>query len=112
MRARAGDSGRLDVTVNSASRSLSGCTMTFAYWNPALRLQTRLLNPQSGADESVRVRRLGDGALDVRGEPVAAQHWRIEGPAAPLDVWYSVQGDWIGLDAVVAGGRRFSYRLQ
>jgi len=86
--------------------------MTFAYWNPALRQQTRLLNPQSGADERVRVRRIGDGTLNVRGEPVVAQHWRIEGPVAPLDVWYSAQGDWIGLDSTVAGGRTLSYRLQ
>lgn len=111
VRARAADDGRLDVSVNGASRSLAGCTMTFAYWNPALRQQTLLLNPQSGAQERVRVHRLGDGAVDVRGEPVVAQHWRIEGPAAPLDVWYSAQGDWIGLDATVAGGRRLSYRL-
>ncbi|WP_431275889.1 DUF6134 family protein [Variovorax ureilyticus] len=112
VRARPGDNGRLDVTVNGASRSLPGCTMTFAYWNPALRQQTRLLNPQSGVEERVQIHRVGDGALDVRGESVVAQHWRIEGPAAPLDVWYSRQGDWIGLDSTVAGGRRLSYRLQ
>ncbi|MBO9514899.1 MAG: hypothetical protein J7549_12345 [Variovorax sp.] len=111
VRARAGDDGRLDLTVDGTSRALPACTMTFAYWNPALRQQTRLLNPQSGEHERVRFRRLGDGPLNVRGEPVVAQHWRIEGPAAPLDVWYSAKGDWIGLDAVVAGGRRLSYRL-
>ncbi|SEB13745.1 DUF6134 family protein [Variovorax sp. YR216] len=112
VRVRAGGDGRLDVTVNGASRSLSGCTMTFAYWNPALRQQTRLLNPQSGVEERVHIHRVGEGALDVRGEPVVAQHWRIEGPVAPLDVWYSAQGDWIGLDSTVAGGRTLSYRLQ
>ena len=112
VRARVGGDGRLDVTVNGASRSLSGCTMTFAYWNQALWQQTRLLNPQSGVEERVHIHRVAEGVLDMRGEPVVAQHWRIEGPVAPLDVWYSAQGDWIGLDSTVAGGRTLSYRLQ
>ena len=45
-------------------------------------------------------------------ERVAAQQWRLSGAAAPLDLWYSAQGEWIGLDSVVAGGRQLSYRLK
>ncbi|MGJ7506208.1 DUF6134 family protein [Variovorax sp. GT1P44] len=112
VRAQAGKDGRLDVTVGSTTRSLPACTMTFAYWNPALRQQTRLLNAQTGEEERVQIRPLGDSTLEVRGEPVAAQQWRISGPSAPLDLWYSAQGDWIGLDSAVAGGRKLSYRLK
>jgi hypothetical protein len=112
VRAQAGKDGRLDVTVGSITRSLPGCTMSFAYWNPALRQQTKLLNAQTGVEERVQIRRLGDATLDVRGEPIAAHRWRISGPVAPLDVWYSEQGEWLGLDSTVAGGRKLSYRLK
>jgi hypothetical protein len=93
-------------------RALSGCVMSFAYWNPAMRHQSRLLNAQTGKAETVRVSRLGDGPIEVRGQPVAATRWRIEGPPQPIDVWYSAQGEWVGLDSTLEGGRQLTYRLK
>ena len=87
------------------------CTMSFAYWNPAMLAQTRLLNAQTGRIETVQVQAAGAGTLVVAGAPVAAMRYRIVGAAQPIDVWYAANGDWVGLDAVVAGGRKLSYRL-
>jgi hypothetical protein len=88
-----------------------GCLMSFAYWNPALLTQTRLFNPQTGHIDTVQVRAAGNGTLAVRGAPVAATRYRIVSSAPPIDVWYAANGDWIGLDSIVAGGRKLSYRL-
>ena len=41
-------SGESELTV-------SGCMMDFAYWNPNLLTQTRLLNPQTGEIEAVQI---------------------------------------------------------
>ncbi len=106
------DGDALSVKAGSTVQLLKGCVMSFAYWNPAIQTQTRLLNAQTGKAESVQVSRIGGGSVEVRGQPVAATQFRITGPAQPIDVWYSAQGDWIGLDSLVAGGRRLSYRLQ
>ena len=106
------DGDALTIKTASATQSLSGCVMTFAYWNPAIQTQTRLLNAQTGKAESVQVSRAGSGSVEVRGQPVAATRFRITGPAEPIDVWYSAQGEWVGLDSLVGGGRRLSYRLQ
>lgn len=100
------------LQVVDASPDRDACLMTFAYWNPAMRLQTRLLNAQTGKVEVVQVRRFSDDQLQVRGRAVAATSWRISGVAQPIDVWYDADGRWIGLDTVVAGGRRLTYRLQ
>jgi hypothetical protein len=100
------------VRAGSVTESIPGCVMSFAYWNPAIRSQTRLLNAQTGQLESVQVQPVGGGSIEVRGKPVAAAGFRITGPANPIVVWYSEQGEWIGLDSTVAGGRRLSYRLQ
>jgi len=110
----AGDSLSVKVATAAvtATQALSGCVMSFAYWNPAIQTQTRLLNAQTGKAESVQVSRVGSGSVEVRGQPVAATQFRITGPAQPIDVWYSAQGEWIGLDSLVAGGRKLSYRLQ
>ena len=88
-----------------------GCVMSFAYWNPALLTQTRLLNAQTGRIETVQVQPAGASTLAVGGTPVAATRYRIVGAARPIDVWYAANGDWIGLDAFVADGRKLSYRL-
>lgn len=91
---------------------LRGCVMSFAYWNPVMQTQTRLLNAQTGKLESVQIRRGASGSVDVRGKPVEATEFRISGPAQPISVWYTGEGQWVGLDSIVAGGRKLSYRLQ
>jgi Family of unknown function (DUF6134) len=100
------------TTVEVIGEPLKGCAMSFAYWNPAIRTQLRLLNAQTGLFEKVQVTPAGAGSLDVRGTPTPATRWRITGPTNPIDVWYSAQGEWIGLDSTLAGGRKLSYRLQ
>lgn len=102
----------LAVTTAKGTQSLDGCVMSFAYWNPAIRKQERLLNSQSGKLEAVQVSRAGSGTVEVRGQPVAATRWRIATPAQPIDIWYSAEGEWIGLDSTVSGGRKLSYRLK
>lgn len=80
------------------------CLMTFAYWNPAILRQSRLLNPQTGEVEAVRIERIGDGDQPVR--------WRIHTRTNPVDLLLSASGEWIGLDSTLAGGKRLAYRLK
>jgi len=101
----------LRVVAGAATQALTGCVMSFAYWNPAIQTQTRLLNAQTGKLEPVQVSRVGSGSVPVRGQPVAATQFRISGPPQPIDLWYSAQGEWIGLDSTLASGRKLSYRL-
>ena len=102
----------LAVVTDAGRQALKGCVMSFAYWNPAIQRQPRLLNAQTGRSESVQVSRAGGGTVEVRGRQVAATRWRIDGPAQPIDVWYSEQGEWVGLDSMVDGGRKLIYRLK
>jgi len=102
----------LTVQGSPVTQSLKGCVMTFAYWNPAIQARTRLLNVQTGQLETVQIQRVGNGSIEVRGKTVPATGYRLTGPAQPIDLWYSAQGEWIGLDSSVGGGRKLSYRLQ
>jgi hypothetical protein len=90
--------------------SVRGCVMSFAYWNPTLRSQQRLLNSQTGRLESVRIAPLEEGAVELERRPAGATGWRIGGLAQPIVLWYSSEGDWVGLDTRVDGGRMLSYR--
>lgn len=102
----------LAVVTATGTQPLPACTMSFAYWNPAIRTQTQLLNAQTGLLQPVQIQRMEAAAVDVRGRETAATRWRINGPASPVDVWYGADGEWVGLDSSVAGGRTLSYRLK
>jgi hypothetical protein len=86
--------------------------MSFAYWNPqALAMQSRLLDPGTGRIESVAIRPLAAATLEVHGRRVPVTGLRINGLKHPIDLWYS-DGQWVGLDTTVDGGRKLAYRLQ
>ena len=107
---RSGDAN--EITTPAGTTSVPGCLMTYAYWNPALREQKRLLNPQTGKVDAVQVERVASGHVAVAGKDVAATDWRISGGESPVDVWISAQGEWIGLDSLVGGKHRLAYRLR
>ena len=101
-----------EITTHAGTTSEPGCLMTFAYWNPAMREQKRLLNPQTGKVDAVKVERVASGQVTVGGKDVAATDWRVTGGESPVDVWISAQGEWVGLDSMVSNGRhRLTYRL-
>jgi hypothetical protein len=111
-------SGRFELDVRGegplmpAPAAPTGCLVSFAYWNPsALAGQKVLLDPGTGRIQPVEISSpaVVPADLDGHGQPLGGL--RIGGLAQPIDVWYA--GDrWVGLDTVVDGGRRLSYRLR
>ena len=94
-----------------APASPAGCLMSFAYWNPALAEQKRLLDAGSGRIESVVISAPTAVPADLQVEAQPVRGLRIGGLPRPIDVWYA--GDrWVGLDTTVSDGRRLSYRLR
>jgi hypothetical protein len=86
--------------VTAVATAPAGCVMSFAYWHPRMLEQTELLNAQTGALERVAITSLGEG------------RYRITGTPAPIELAYSPDGAWLGLETTVTGERRLSYRLQ
>ena len=89
---------------------IPGCVMTFAYWNPAILEQQRLLNVQTGDYVPVSVDQLGKSTLEVDGRAVAATHYRIATDDNDIELWYSTDHDWLGLRSTTRGGRQLDYR--
>jgi hypothetical protein len=109
VRGKGGDHGLL-VESQTGSASLSGCVMTFAYWNPAMLQQQRLLNTQTGEYIRINVERLGEQTLDMRGRAVPALHYRVRAGERDIELWYSSERDWLGLSSTTRGGRQLHYR--
>jgi len=105
--------------VSTAQRitELDSCVRTFAYWNPQILDATHLLNPQTGEYVPVRVVRLGEDTLAIRGIAQAAERYRLIGDAAGserlrIDLWYSPSREWLALESTTEDGRRLRYQLQ
>ena len=105
------EGGVLAVT-GARSLQLDHCVMTFAYWNPLTLTQSHLLNPQTGEYEAVRIDDLGKEMITVRGVQVSANHYRVNGPKHPINLWYSTSGEWLALESPLDGGRHLTYQLE
>lgn len=106
-----GDAMRVSATGHARTR-YPGCVMSFAYWNPEILRQSRLLNSQTGEYEAIKVTELGAQDIQVHGSAVAAVHYRIDGPKHPIDLWYSANQEWLALESPLDGGRRLRYQLE
>jgi hypothetical protein len=96
------ETGRFRVDGSSGEANLPECVMSFAYWNPAMLDQARLLNTQDGRFLE---------KLTVRGEAQPSFRYRLEAGELRLDLWYSVNREWLALESEVRGGRRLRYEL-
>lgn len=87
------------------------CAMSFAYWNPTFLRATQLLHPQTGELVDVQIARTGEEALRVGNQTIPAQRYTLRGPELRIDLFYSLQGEWLALDAPTKNGRTLRYRL-
>ncbi len=106
------EGGSFVIDGASGSQRLPSCVMTFAYWNPQVLKQTKLVNVQTGAWTPVEVHALGQASYDVRGAKVDATQYRIDTARNRIEVWYSPDGEWIGLRSTSQQGHVLTYRLK
>ncbi|MFH0342922.1 MAG: DUF6134 family protein [Chromatiales bacterium] len=107
---RAGDG--FVVSGDGLRSELPACVMSFAYWNPAMLKQSRLLNSQDGKFLDVAVQPLGTESIMVRGAKVTASRYALVTEKFRIDVWYSADGEWLALESAARGNRKLRYRLQ
>ena len=105
------------VTVNTvaaapARDAADGCLMTYAYWNPEMLKQKRLLNSQTGKVETVNISALGEDKINVRGAAVTAQRYRISGGKHSIELWYGTDNTWLALQSTLDSGRKLRYLLK
>jgi hypothetical protein len=104
--------GRFELNHGRFSETLPGCIMTFAYWNPLILEQSRLLNPQTGDFTPVTVSSRGEEPVTVRGKKVNATHYHLDARKFQIDLWYSDGKEWVALDSALDNGRLLHYRIE
>jgi len=81
------------------------CVMTFAYWNPKILQQKKLLNPQTGEYLSANISSLGKDNILVKGQLVKADHYKIDTTKFKIDLWYGPDEEWLALQSVTEDGK-------
>jgi hypothetical protein len=85
--------------------------MSFAYWNPGFLKQTQLLNSQNGEYVEVQVSAPETTELEVRGEMRKAMRYHLAAGPLKLQLWYSMDSEWLGLESETESGRILRYKL-
>jgi Family of unknown function (DUF6134) len=100
------------LSIAGKSETLPACIMTFAYWNPAMLRQSKLLNPQTGEWVPVTIQHLGKDNIQVAAKDQLADHYHLSAPKFDIDLWYDTAGNWVGLDSKLETGSKLRYRLE
>ena len=89
------------VTFNQKSTLLPQCIMTFAYGNPEILNQKKLMNSQNGEFLDVEVKLLGEENFILRGKKILTNLWQISAESNNGDMlihlWYDKDMQWVGL---------------
>ena len=98
-------------------QTLPACSMTFAYWNPKILTQTKLLNPQNAEWLDTKITNLGAETIEVKGKSIEATHYKIEGDLAgksklKIELWYNANNDWVALKSITPEGYTIHYKLR
>ena len=81
------------------------CLMTFAYWNPKILQQKKLLNPQTGEYLTTQITALGQENIVVKGQTKKAERYKIHTNKFVIDLWYGLGGEWLALQSTTPDGR-------
>lgn len=104
--------GQFQLQTHNGKKAVEGCVKTFAYWNPAWFQSHRLLNSQTGELQPVEIQTLGEETLAVRGAPTPTKHHRIISDKFTIDLWYTMNDGWVGLQSTTQEGKKLRYELQ
>lgn len=105
------EDGSFQLQVNGESAQLPAAAWSFAYWNPEIRRQNRLLNAQTGEFEPVEVREQADAdPVQYRDRSIPARRVDLIVKGLPVSVWYSVSDNrWLALESETKSGRMLTY---
>ena len=100
------------IETPSGSTLVNTCLRSFAYWNPDLLKSGQLLNAQNGDLIDVDFIRIGTESLTFNDTRIPSDRYRLQGKDLEIDLWYSADKEWLGLQSTTENGSKLRYVLQ
>lgn len=109
--------GNFGVEDGKNKQNLPACVMTFAYWNPKILEQAKLLNPQNAEWLDTRISKVGTETIEVKGKKTEVTHYKLDGSLEgknklKIDLWYDTNNDWVALKSITPEGYTVNYKLR
>jgi Family of unknown function (DUF6134) len=106
-----------EISDGKTNQTLAECVMTFAYWNPKILEQSKLLNPQNAEYLDTTFTKLGAAKIDVKGKPTETTHYKLSGALngvkkLNIELWYNQNNEWVALKSVTPEGYNIIYKLK
>jgi Family of unknown function (DUF6134) len=106
-----------EVSDAKTSQTLPECVMTFAYWNPKILTQSKLLNPQNAEYLDTTITKLGAASIEAKGKPTETTHYKLTGALKGvkklnIELWYNLNNEWVALKSVTPEGYNIIYKLK
>lgn len=104
------------VENGNEKQNLLACSMTFAYWNPKILTQDKLLNPQNAEWLTVKTIKVGKEIIESKGQNIEASHFKLDGSLNGLnklkiELWYNANNEWVALKSITPEGYIITYKL-
>ena len=103
--------GQIRLQTHAGNSTLEGCVKTFAYWNVDLLQSNHLLNSQTGEFQPVQISKVGKEMIPVRGVSTETEHHRIVSDKFTIDLWYTLDHEWVALQSTTKNGGTLRYQL-
>lgn len=106
------------VDNGKSVQTLPECVMTFAYWDPKILTQTKLLNPQNAEWLDIKVNKIGEETIPIKGQQTKTIHYKLAGnlagkPKLNIDLWYTANTqEWVALKSTTPEGYLVNYVLK
>ena len=89
------------ISSNQEKTLLPQCIMTFAYGNPEILNQKKLMNSQNGEFLDIDVKLIREENFILKGEKILTNLWQISAESNNGDIlihlWYDKDMQWVGL---------------
>ena len=105
-----------EVSDGKSNQTLPACTMTFAYWNPKILSQNKLLNPQNADYLDTHFEKQANESIMVKGKPTDTTHYKLTGSLngknkLNIELWYNQKNEWVALKSITPEGYNIIYKL-
>lgn len=105
-----------EITDGKSKQTLPECIMTFAYWNPKILTQSKLLNPQNAEYLESTFEKLGNETITVKGKPTETTHYKLQGSLngknkLNIELWYNQNNEWVALKSITPENYTIVYKL-
>ncbi len=106
-----------EISDGKTNQTLPECVMTFAYWNPEILEQSKLLNPQNAEYLDTTFTKIGAANINVKGKPTETTHYKLTGALnggkkLNIELWYNQNNEWVALKSITPEGYNIFYKIK